>query len=155
MSKNQDAFTATIRGNLISEPNLVEDEEGNKVCYCKIATNPKAKRFDPKTNRELTAEERNKRRSFVELKIPRSAAAVKFHALFKKGDRAELVGELGTRREEKVFWSEKAQKYVTVKVDIDNDGKNVQEIYEDQIMMWVEDFSKVVAQEGFNVVMHA
>jgi hypothetical protein len=155
MSMNQDRFYGEITGNLISEPNLVDDGEGNKVCYCKIATNSKARRFDPKTGRELSPEERNKRRSFVELKIAKTAAAEKFAKLFKQGDRANLKGTLGTRRLQKPFWSEKEQRYITIKVDVDEDGKNSQEIWEERLMMWVEDFSKVVSQDGMTYVVHA
>jgi hypothetical protein len=155
MSMNQDKFYGEITGNLISEPNLVEDEEGNKVCYCKIATNSKARKTDPRSGRELTPEERNKRRSFVELKIAKSGAAEKFAKLFRQGDRANLKGTLGTRRIQKSFWSEKEQKYVTIKVDVDDDGKNVQEVWEERQMMWVEEFSKVISQDGMTHVLHA
>lgn len=154
MSLNQDEFTTTIVGNLIAEPNLVEDENGNKVCYCKIATNPKAKKFDLKTGKEMSPEERNKRRSFVELKIPKTAAAEKFAQLFAVGDRAYLKGELGTRKVKKAFWSDKDERYISLQVDVDEDGKNIQEVYEDRIMMWVEEFAKVLNEDGVNYMVH-
>lgn len=155
MSLNQDAFEGTIVGNLIAEPTLVEDEEGNKVCYCKVATNSKARKFDPKTGRELSPEERNKRRSFVELKVPKTAAAAKFASLFQMGDRIWVKGDLGTRRVQKAFWSEKDEKYIKVVVDVDNDGKNEQEVWEDRLLMWVEEFAKVLTHEGMNYLIHA
>lgn len=155
MSLNQDDFTSTIVGNLISEPNLVEDDNGNKVCYCKIATNPKAKKFDLKTGRELSPEERNKRRSFIELKIPKTAAAEKFAQLFSLGDRAYLSGELGTRKVKKAFWSDKEEKYISLKVDVDDDGKNVQEVWEDRLMMWVDEFAKVLNIDSVNYMVHS
>lgn len=154
MSVNQDSFKGKIVGNLIAEPNLVEDEDGNKVCYCKVATNSKARKFDPKTGRELSPEERNKRRSFVELKIGKTAAAEKFAQLFSQGDRISVEGELGTRRVKKAFWSEKDEKYISVTVDVDNDGKNVQEVWEDRQMMWVEEFAKVVTAAEGNYLVH-
>jgi single-stranded DNA-binding protein len=154
MSINQDCFTSVIVGNLISEPNLVEDEDGNKVCYCKVATNSKARKFDPKTGRELSPDERNKRRSFVELKIAKTAAAEKFAQLFSQGDRIRCEGEMGTRRVKKAFWSIKDEKYVSVSVDVDNDKKNIQEVLEDRLMMWVEEFAKVITAAEGNYLVH-
>ena len=149
MSKtlNQDQFDAIIVGNLVSDPNLIEDEDGNKICFCRVATNPRAKKFDPKTGRELTPEERNKRRSFVELKITSTAAAEKFAELFVEGDRLRLEGEIGTRRVEKGFWSKKEGRFVSVNIDVDDDGKNVQDVYEGLLLMWVHHFSKIVGQD--------
>jgi len=149
MSKNlnQDQFDAVIVGNLVSDPNLIEDEGGNKICFCRVATNPRSKKFDPKTGRELTPEERNKRRSFVELKITSTAAAEKFAELFVEGDRVRLEGEIGTRRVEKGFWSKKEGKFISVNIDVDDDGKNVQDVYEGLLLMWVHHFSKIVGQD--------
>lgn len=157
MSLGQDAFKTEIVGNLTSDPVLVEDDSGsgNKVCYCKVATNPMAQKYDLRTGRELTPEERNKRRSFVELKITKTAAAEKFAEMFRKGDRAQLKGQCGTRRVEKAFWSEKDEKYLTVQVDVDNDGKNIQNIWEDRIMMWVDEFARVEIDSGHNTLVHS
>jgi single-stranded DNA-binding protein len=148
MSKNlnQDQFDAVIVGNLVSDPNLIEDEDGNKICFCRVATNPRAKKFDPKTGRELTPEERNKRRSFVELRL-KSGAAERFAELFVEGDRVRLEGEIGTRRIEKGFWSKKEGRFVSVNIDVDDDGKNVQDVYEGLLLMWVHHFSKIVGQD--------
>ena len=148
MSKSQDQFSATIVGNLVAEPNFVTNSRGESVCYCKIATNPKAQRTDRETGRELSAEERNKRRSFVDLKISPTARAIKFKQLFHEGDRAEVIGECGTRREKKLFWSKSEQQLVNAQLDVDNDGQNIQDLHEEHLMMWVADFSKIVIQEG-------
>jgi hypothetical protein len=143
----QDQFDAIIVGNLVAEPKLVEDERGNKVCYCTVATNPKARLIDLKTGRKKNPEDRNKRRSFIDLKITKTPAAEKFAKMFSEGDRIRLEGQIGTKKVAKLFWSEKQQKLVPGKVDIDRDGKQVQSVYEDRWIMWVETFSKVVHDE--------
>jgi|GEM_PF-5438814 len=147
----QDQFDAIIVGNLVTEPRLTEDESGNKVCYCTVATNPKARLLDLKTGKKNNPEARNKRRSFVGLKITKTSAAEKFAKMFSEGDRIRLEGQIGTKKVAKLFWSEKQQKLVPGKVDIDRDGKQIQSIYEDRWIMWVETFSKVVHDEGSTI----
>jgi single-stranded DNA-binding protein len=153
---NQDQFDVIIVGNLISEPSIIEDEDGNKVCFCRVATNPKAKKFDQRTGKELTPEERNKRRSFIELKITKTSAAEKFMQMFSQGDRIRVEGEIGTKRIEKAFWSKKEGKSISVTVDVDDDGQNVQEILEDRMVMWVYNFNKVTKdQHGNTSILYA
>jgi single-stranded DNA-binding protein len=147
-----DQFDAIIVGNLVSEPRLTEDEEGNKVCWCSVATNPRARKIDLKTGKEMNAEARNKRRSFVELKITKTAAAEKFAEALGEGDRVRLEGEMGTKKVEKSFWSKKQQKQVPAKVDVDGDGKNIQDVYEERWIMWVDTFSKVIYDQDLVII---
>jgi single-stranded DNA-binding protein len=150
-----DQFDAIIVGNLVSEPRLLEDEEGNKVCWCTVATNPRARKVDPMTGRELTPEERNKTRSFVDLKIAKTSSAEKFAKLLSEGDRVRLEGEMGTKKVEKSVWSKSKQKRVPVKVDVDGDRTNIQEVYDDRWIMWVDTFSKVIFDQDLAVLGYA
>jgi len=147
MSFSQDKFQATIIGNLVANPSIIENDNGSKTCYCRIATNPKARRF-AKDGTELSPEERVKFRTVLDLKINKTQAAEKFMELLKLGDRVLLEGVLGTRKVKKGFWSQKEQRFVTITVDVDNDESNIQEIIEDRLVMWVYDFSKVLSSSG-------
>lgn len=149
MSLSQDRYYGEIVGNLVSDPKLFEDLDGNKVCYCRIAVNPKAKKLDPRTKQVLSEEERNLRKAYIDLKIPKSAMAEKFAARLKKGDRVSVTGEMGNRKVEKLFWSKKENTFVSVTVDIDEDGQNCQKVYENHPMMWVDEFSQVIIDSGY------
>jgi len=144
VSKKRDELTVRTIGNLISSPKLIEDGEGNKICYCRIATNPRARKFDKETNRELTKEERNRSRTIAELKITNTAMAELFHRNMNIRDRVEIVGEGGTKQVEKLFWSNKNQDWVTLTIDVDEDGKNIQTIMEDRLIVYVKDFTKIL-----------
>lgn len=146
-SFSRDRFDATIVGNLMADPFLSEDKGGNKFCSCKVATNPRARKTDPRTGRETHPEERNKRRSIIELRISDTSKAERFAKGFSEGDRVWLEGEIGTKTAEKTFWSSKQQKRVSVKADVDGDGKNMQDIHEKQWIMWVENFIKIVHEQ--------
>jgi single-stranded DNA-binding protein len=151
MSLTQDRFEATLVGNLIAKPTLVENEDGSKVCLCRVATNPRAKRFDNRTGKEIPAAERSKYRSVVDLKVVKQSMAERFAEFLQSGDRVILEGHLGTKKIRKGIWSPKEQKLVSVTIDIDNDGQSI-EIMEDRLVMWVHHFSKVVNSKGNNLV---
>lgn len=155
MSLHQDSFKGKIVGNLISDPSLVDDDNGSKICLCRVATNTKGRKFDPKTGRELRPDERHKYRSVVELRIVKPAVADKFAKLFKYGDRVTIKGEFGTRKVKKSFWSEKDREYVNIQVDVDNDGQNIQDVWEDQLVMVVDEFAKIVLSSEGNYLVQA
>jgi single-stranded DNA-binding protein len=150
MSLTQDRFEATIVGNLIAKPTVVENEDGSKVCLCRVATNPRAKRFD-RDGKEISHAERSKYRSVVDLKVVKQSTAERFSEFLQLGDRVILEGNLGTKKIRKGIWSPKEQKLVSVTIDVDNDG-GTQEIMEDRLVMWVHHFSKVVSSKGNNLV---
>lgn len=148
---NRDEYNVRIVGNLVQEPELVEDEEGNKVCYSKIATNPRAQKFDKDGNR-IPDEERNRYRSFVSIIIPKTAAAEKFYEFMDERDRVWVEGEQKNKRVPQLFWSEKEQKYVTIDIDIDKDGRDIQTIMENQAIVRVHKFGKVRYTDGISSI---
>lgn len=151
MSLTQDRFEATIVGNLIAKPTVVENEDGSKVCLCRVATNPRAKRFDH-DGKEIPAADRSKYRSVVDLKVVKQSLSERFADFLQIGDRVILEGHLGTKKIRKGIWSPKEQKLVSVTIDVDDDGQSSQEIMEDRLVMWVHHFTKVVNSRGNNLV---
>lgn len=154
MSMNKDEFFVKIVGNLIADPKLAEDEEGNKVCYCKIATNPRAKKVDPRTGKVLSDKERTRLRTFAELKIPRTAAAEKFFSMMSNQDRVWIEGEGGTKRVPKMVKSAEDDKWYEYQIDVDGDGKNLQTLTEDRLVVRVYRFGKIINQDGVPVVAY-
>jgi single-stranded DNA-binding protein len=152
MSMNKDEFTVSIIGNLVSKPKLVEDEEGNKVCYARIATNPRARKIDPQTNEPVSNEVRNRLRSIVELKVTRTAAAEKFDELLKVGDRVWINGEAGTRQVPKYFLFPEENKWYQVSVDIE--GEKV-DVMEDRLIVRVHKFGKIEQSKGNSTLVYA
>jgi single-stranded DNA-binding protein len=152
---NRDEFWVRIIGNLIKKPKLVEDDDGNKVCYCKIATNPRARRFDPKTGQKMTEEERNNLRTIANIKITKGSTAERFSELFDQGDRVWIEGEGGTRKVLKKFWSEEEGKYISIKLDVDENGKNLEEITEDQLVIRVYKFGKIEQHDDVSTFQNA
>lgn len=151
MSLTQDRFEGTIVGNLIAKPILVKNEDGSKVCLCRIATNPKARKFDSE-GKEISHTERSKFRSIIDVKVMKQNMADKFYEHLQIGDRVILEGNLGTKKIKKGVWSPKEQKLVSITVDVDNDGQSVQEILEDRLIMWVHHFTKVINDKGNSLV---
>jgi hypothetical protein len=154
LSMSKDEFYVKIVGNLIADPKLAQDEEGNKVCYCKIATNPRAKKVDPRTGKTLSEKERTRLRTFAELKIPKTAAAEKFFASMSNQDRVWVEGEGGTKRVPKMVKSEEDGKWYEYQIDVDGDGKNLQTLSEDRLVIRVYKFGKIVNHDGYNVVAY-
>lgn len=146
MSLNRDEFWVKIRGNAVQDPRLVGENES--VCICKIATNPRARRVDPRTQEEIPNQERNATRTFVDLRIERPAMASKFAELIQSGDRIWVEGECETRRSKKLFWSDKEQAYVPVVVDIDEDGRRMEQMVEERLVMRVQEFGKIITQDS-------
>jgi hypothetical protein len=143
LSIQKDEFSITMIGNLIADPKLIEDEDGNKVCFCRIASNPRARKVDPKTGKAIPDEERNRLRTHADLKIRSSEAAEIFYQTFKKHDRVWIKGEGGTKKIPKMYWSEVDQQYTPCEVDVDSDGKNVQLVTEDRLVIRVRRFMPV------------
>jgi hypothetical protein len=152
MSKKQDTFNVEATGNLISTPTLVEDAEGNKVCYCRMATNPNAKKYT-EDGEEVSREDRNKTRAILDLKITNTAMAEIFHDFFNIKDRIHVKGEGYTRQVEKKYWSPKQNSYIPISVDIDEDGQNVVTLMEDRLVIRVHDFSKVEIRNGVSTLV--
>jgi hypothetical protein len=152
---NRDEFWVKIVGNLITDPKLVEDDEGNKICYCRVATNPRARKVDPNSGETLSNEERNKLRTFADLKLRKTAAAEKFFEYLHAGDRVWIEGEGGTKKQPKMYWSEVEGAYTEVQVDVDGDGKNPQTIMEDRLVIRVSRFGKVETTHGVSTVAYA
>jgi single-stranded DNA-binding protein len=146
VSLNRDEFYVRIRGNVVQDPKLVGDNES--VCVCKIATNPRARRVDPRTQEEIPDEKRNATRTFLDMRFERPAMAAKFAENIHKGNRIWIEGEAETSRREKLFWSDKEQDWVPVTVDIDGDGKRLEQIIEERIVVRVQDFGRIVNQDG-------
>jgi hypothetical protein len=151
---NRDEFYVKIVGNLITDPKIAQDEDGNKVCYCRIATNPRAKKVDPRTGKVLTDKERHRLRTFAELKIPKTAAAEKFFDNMSAGDRIWLEGEGGTKQVPKMLWSEEEGRYTEYMVDVDGDEKHYQPLLEDRLVIRVYRFGKVSNDNGISVMSY-
>jgi hypothetical protein len=151
---NKDEFYVKIVGNLITDPKLAEDEEGNKVCYCRIATNPRAKKVDPRTGKTLTEKERTRLRTFAELKIPKTAAAEKFYENLRDKDRVWIEGEGGTKRVPKMLWSEEEGRYTEYLVDVDGDEKHYQPLLEDRLVIRVYRFGKIIKQDENSIASY-
>lgn len=153
---NKDEFFVKIVGNLIADPKIAQDEDGNKVCYCKIATNPRAKKVDPRTGKVLSDKERHRLRTFAELKIPKTAAAEKFFNSMRDQDRVWIEGEGGTKRVPKMVKSKEDGCWYEYQIDIDGDGKNLQTLTEDRLVIRVFRFGKVITdRHGTSVVSYA
>jgi hypothetical protein len=140
LSLLKDKFEVKIVGNLVADPKIAQDEEGDKVCYCKIATNPRAKKIDKRTKKVLTDKERKRLRTVAELKIANSNMAEKFFAGLQDGDRIWLEGEGGTKRVNQKFKSKKDGSWGEYEVDIDGE---TQVIKENVLVVRVYDFGKV------------
>ena len=157
MSLHKDEFFVKIVGNLTANPKIASDEEGNKVCYCRIATNPRAKKVDPRTGKTLSEKERCRLRTFAELKVPKTAAAEKFYAVLQDGDRVRIEGEGGTKRVPKMVKSEEDGRWYEYQIDVDGDGKNLQTLMEDRLVIRVYRFEKILTdrETGEPVVSYA
>jgi single-stranded DNA-binding protein len=150
---NDELFVKTI-GNIVQEPKIVTDAAGNKICCSKLATNPRAIRYDPRTGQRVPDDERNEHRTFVELRILKPSAAEKFSKLFRKGDRIWVEGEAYTIQIPQLFRSNKRKALVSLKVDIDEDGKLVETIMQDRLALKVFKFGKVIidVEEGTSMM---
>lgn len=155
MSMNKDEFYVKIVGNLVTNPKLAEDEEGNKVCYCKIATNPRAKKVDPRTGKPLSKEERTRLRTFAELKIPKTAAAEKFFNMMTQWDRVWVEGEGGTKKVPKLLWSEEEQRKTEYLVDVDGKEENYEPLMEDCLVVRVWKFGKIIKSDDIQMMTSA
>jgi single-stranded DNA-binding protein len=154
LSLNKDTFEVKIVGNLITDPKIAQDEEGNKVCYCRIATNPRARKVDIRTGKVLTDTERHRLRTFADIKIPKTSAAEKFFDNMRAGDRVWIEGEGGTKKVPRKIWSEEDQAYVNFEVDVDGRNEHFEVITDDQLVIRVYKFGKIINDRGVPAVAY-
>ena len=153
MSLSRDKLDVDVIGNIVQKPKLIE--EGDKIVgRARIATNPRAHKIDPRTGELVPDSKRKQRRTFVELRIDKPSIAENFYENIRLNDRIWVKGESETISIPKLFWSEKENKLITIKVDVDEDGKNIILVTEERLLMHVETFGKIELSGGNPVLLY-
>jgi hypothetical protein len=135
--ENKDEIFMRVVGNLIADPVVHDDGKGNKVCLCKIAANPPARRFHPVTREPIPDKERNKTRTIMQLKFVKTGEAERFAEGYKAGDRVQIEGDAITKEVPKMCFSNKENHWIPCIVDVDGDGKHIEHIMEGRITLTV------------------
>jgi hypothetical protein len=135
--ENNDEIFVRVVGNLITDPILRDDGKGNKICLCKLASNPPAKRFNPRTNEPISDKERNKTRTIIQLVFTRTGEAERFMESYQAGDRLEITGDGITKEVPKMCYSHKEKKWIPCIVDVDGDKQHIEHIMEGRMTITV------------------
>lgn len=131
--ENQDEIFIRVVGNLIADPLLHDDGKNGKTCICKIASNPPAKRWNPRTNEPISDKERNKTRSIMQLRFVKAAEAEDFAKKYKAGDRVIIEGDAISKEVPKMCYSHKEKHLIPCIVDVDGDRKNIEHVMESRL----------------------
>lgn len=147
MILSRDKFEVDVIGNIVREPKLVQ-ENGIYIARSRIACNPRAHKIDPKTGDIVPDEKRKERRTFIELRVDKTSIAENFYSNITLNDRVWVQGECETINIPKLFHSNKENKLIPIKVDVDEDGKNIVLMTEERLLMHVKSFGKIELSEG-------
>jgi hypothetical protein len=135
--ETQDEIFMRVVGNLVADPILHDDGKGSKVCICKIASNPPARRWNPRTNEPIPDKERNKTRSIMQLKFTKTGEAEEFAEKYRAGDRVIIEGNAISKEVPKMCFSHKENRLIPCIVDVDGDGKNIEHVMESRLSVTV------------------
>lgn len=151
MSLTRDEFQTRIVGNVVLQPQLIQEGK-TLAARARIATNPRAKKYDPRTGSRVPDEKRKRRRSFVELHVGKPAMAEKFYQLIHLDDRIWVEGECETISIPKLIYSPQRGELTPVQVDVDNNG-NYQTVMEDRVLLHITRFGKIEVRDGYPIMV--
>jgi len=135
-TEDHDEIFVRIIGNLVSDPQLPKNAK-RKRCFCKLASNAPARRYDRRTGQKIPDKERNKTRTIFHLTVEDNKATDRFMQDFKSGDRVIIEGYCITKKRQKMSYSQKSKCWIPCIIDIDGDQQNIEHVMEDQFHVTV------------------